>query len=221
MSGNLATIASGMSQRFRSAFPRHPIAIQVDPDPAPYALTVPEIAIVAYAGDCVLSGRIRLTGERVSDVLNRNIAFSLTDALVEDLMDGHATPVDELHVRRAELLVVDANGPRGNAGRRRRTCQHPIVAKAGPYEVHGYVHSLPGCDPIASLRRRQPMVAITDAVIAYTFGSEPRRRWADVVMLNHERVDWIRPAPDDALMLDMPAGPIGPMTKDFTGYLYD
>lgn len=210
-----------MSQRFRSAFPRHPIAIQVDPDPAPHALTAPEIAIVAYAGDCVLSGRIRLTGERVSDVLNSNIAFSLTDALVEDLMDGHATPVDGLLVRRAELFVVDANGPRGNAGRRRRTCQHPIVAKAGPYEVHGYVHSLPGCDPIASLRRRQPMVAITDAVIAYTFGSEPKWRWADVVMLNHERVDWIRPAPDDALMLDMPAGPIGPMTKDFTGYLYD
>ena len=99
----------------------------------------PEVEIVAFAEDSVLSGRIRLAGERVSDLLNDVDEFSVTDALVEDLVDGHAIAIRELLLMRDEVFVVDAAGPRGNAARRRRTCQHPVIAKAGPYEVFGYV----------------------------------------------------------------------------------
>ena len=123
-------------------------------------------------------------------------------------------------VRRHDLIFVDASGPRGNAGRRRRTCQHPIVAKAGPYEVHGYVHTLPGSDPIKGMRLRQPMVAITDAFVDYSFRAEPLRRPAGVVILNREHIDWIMEAPNDRLAIEMPPGPGGPLLKDFTGLLY-
>ena len=39
-------------------------------------------------------------------------------------------------------------------------------------------------------------------------------------MLNQDRADWIAEAPDDVMMIEMPAGPVGPLTKDFTGLLY-
>jgi hypothetical protein len=190
------------------------------PDPAPVPVTVPEVEIVAFAEDSVLSGRIVLAGERVSDVLNDNLEFAVTNALLEDLVDGHAIALRELLLQRDEVFVVDAAGPRGNPARRRHTCQHPIVAKAGPYEVFGYVHVLPGSDPIKSLSSRKPIVAMTDAVIGYTFGSEPQLRRANVLMLNQDRVDWISEAPDEALTIEMPPGPVGPLTKDFTGNLY-
>lgn len=220
MSGNPSAIMHWTSGRFRQPFTRHRMARQEALEPAPLAVTIPEVEIVAFAEDSVLSGRIVLAGERVSDVLNDNVEFSVTNALLEDLVDGHAIAIRELLLQRDEVFVVDAAGPRGNPARRRRTCQHPIVAKAGPYEVFGYVHALPGADPIKSLHGRKPMVAITDAVIGYTFGSEPQLRRANVVMLNHEHVDWIAEAPDDTLTLDMPPGPKGPLTKDFTGLLY-
>jgi hypothetical protein len=220
MSGNAAAIMQWTTERVRFGPPRYRMAIPPPPEVIPEMVTIPEVEIVAFAEDSVLSGRILLVGERVSDVLNENAEFSVTNALLEDLVDGHAIAIRELLLQRDEVYVVDANGPRGNPARRRRTCQHPIIAKAGPYEVFGYVHALPGSDPIKSLSRRPPMVAITDAVIGYTLGSEPQLRRANVVMLNHERLDWIAEAPDDTLVLDMPPGPIGPLTKDFTGFLY-
>ena len=220
MSGSAAAIIHWTGDRVRLAVPQTSMALQAQLEPAPLPVPIPQVEIVAFAEDSVLSGRIALAGERVSDVLNDNLEFSVTNALLEDLVDGHAIALRELLLQRDEVFVVDAAGPRGNPARRRRTCQHPIVAKAGPYEVFGYVHTLPGSDPIKSLRGRKPMVAITDAVIGYTFGSEPQLRRANVIMLNHERVDWISEAPDDALMIEMPPGPVGRLTKDFTGLLY-
>lgn len=220
MSGIPTAIINWTSGRSRLAVPAHRFGHQPLPDPLVRPVPIPEVEIVAFAEDSVLSGRIRLAGERVSDLLNDADEFSVTDALVEDLVDGHAIAIRELLLMRDELFVVDAAGPRGNAARRRRTCQHPVIAKAGPYEVFGYVHTLPGSDPIASLRLRKAMVAMTDAVIGYTVGSEPHLRRANVVMLNQDRADWIAEAPDDVMMIEMPPGPTGPLTKDFTGLLY-
>lgn len=220
MASNPATIADWTRDQVRSGSRRAQARARVEFEPAPGLVTIPRIDIVVFAEDSVLSGHIRLSGDRVSDVLNDSAEYEVTDAVLEDLADGHAITCEELLLQRDELMVVEATGPRGDASRRRRTCQHPIVAKAGPYDIFGYLHTFPGFDPIASLRRRQPIVAITDAVIGYTYGSAPRMRWADVVMLNRECLDWIAKAPDDALMLEMPPGPIGRLTKDYTGALY-
>lgn len=220
MSDIPAAITEWNTDEVPSAFRRRQGHALPEIEPTPRPLAVPEIDIVVFAEDSVLAGRIRLSGDRVSDVLNANAEYAVTDAVLEDLADGHTISCEELLLQRDELIVVDAAGPRGDAARRRRMCQHAIVAKAGPYDVFGYIHTLPGMDPIKSLRRRNPIVAITDAVIGYTFGSSPQMRWANVVMLNRECLDWIAKAPDDALMLEMPPGPIGRLTKDYTGALY-
>jgi len=94
------------------------------------------------------------------------------------------------------------------------------VAKAGPYEVRGYLHALPGSDPLASLQRRKPMIALTDAVIEYAAGGVRQQRRASVVILNRDCVDWVVEGRDDEVAgLDMPVATGGPLLKDFTGDL--
>jgi hypothetical protein len=175
-----------------------------------------------YAEDCVLSGHLSLSAERLSDLLNGQESFELFDVLVEDLTGAEPIEAREVNVARDEILLVHAGGPRGNAGRRQRTRQHPIVVKTGPYQVRGYVHTLPGSDPVASLRRRKPMVALTDAVIEFVVESAPQVRRAGVVIVNRDAVDWIVEGHDaEVVMPEMPVDSSGLLLKDFTGDVRD
>jgi hypothetical protein len=125
------------------------------------------VDVFAYAGDCILSGRIALTADRLTDVLNGHSECTLVDVLVEDLTDGHVIERREVLVARDELLLVQIVGPRGNPERRNRTRQHALELKVGPYHVRGHLHALPGSDPIASLRHRHPMEPFTDVMIEH------------------------------------------------------
>ena len=80
--------------------------------------------------------------------------------------------------------------------------------KVGPYEVQGFLHGLPGADPVVSIRRRKPMIPLTGARIAYVVNGEPREDELDTVILNRERIEWIAggrarprgaPGPEDAV----------------------
>ena len=53
-------------------------------------------------------------------------------------------------------------------------CPSTWPMKVGPYEVQGFLHGLPGADPVASIRRRKPMIPLTDARIEYVVNGEPR-----------------------------------------------
>ena len=143
------------------------------PEPPPPDVT-PEVEFVAYAEDCVLSGRVRLEADRLSDLLNANREFELVDVLARDLAGGDPVRVHELQIARDEILVVHATGPRGRADRRHPTRQVPIIVKIGPYEVSGYVHVMPGADALASLRRGRSLVALSDAAIDYHVGQGGR-----------------------------------------------
>jgi hypothetical protein len=181
------------------------------------------VELVVYAEDCILAGQVRLTADRLSDMLNDGETFELTAGVrVDDLAGGEVWEVPFVEVNRDDILLVHAGGPRGDPGRRHRTRQHPIVAKAGPYQVSGYVHSLPGTDAIASLRHRKPMVALTDVVIDYTVQSKPQQRRAGVLILNRALTDWIVEGHDaEVVMPDIPAETGGRLTKDFTGELFE
>jgi hypothetical protein len=63
--------------------------------------------------------------------------------------------------------------------------------KVGPYEVQGFLHGLPGADPVVSIRRRKQMIPLTGARIAYVVNGEPREDQLDTVILNRERIEWI------------------------------
>jgi hypothetical protein len=181
----------------------------------------PEIEFVAYAEDCVLTGRVRLDAARLSDLLNDHDEFELVDVHVESLAGDRAVEVRDVVVARDELIVVHAVGPRGERERRVRTRQHPLALGLGPYEVRGYLHALPGVDPISSFRHRRVMVPLTEATIDYAAtAGEPRS--ASVVVVNRHHVDWVVEASDDHIV--MPDIPIvrqdkGVLAKDFTGSL--
>ncbi|MEA2519845.1 MAG: hypothetical protein QOF49_1925 [Chloroflexota bacterium] len=212
-------VANGLSAPFRLVFRRSP-DVTADPAVPPATTTIHDVEFVGYAEDCMVSGRVALSAERLSDLLNEHERFELVDVLVSPLNGGSPFELREMLIERDEIMLVHAMGPRGNAGRRQRTRQFPIVVKAGPYEIHGYVHATPGSDPIASLRRRKPMVALTDAVIRYSLGSQPQARRVATVIVNRETVDWIVEGEDESVAtLDMPVDAGGPLLKDFTGEL--
>jgi hypothetical protein len=155
----------------------------VEPEPEPVEGPA-EIDFVAYAEDCVLSGRVRLAADRLSDLVNEHDQVELIDVLATDLVGGDPIEVHEMVIGRSEILVLHATGPRGRADRRHRTRQVPIVASIGPYEVSGYLHVRPGSDALTSLQRARPIVALSDATVEYEVDGQDRHHWVDTALIN-------------------------------------
>lgn len=186
--------------------------------PEDLAVPVPDVDLVVYAEDCVLSGHMQMPAERLSDHLNGQEDFELVDVLVGTLDGAAPFKTHAVEVAREEILLVHGGGPRGNAGRRLRTRQHPIVVKTGPYEIRGYIHTMPGGEPLVNLRHRKPMLALTDAVIEFAVGSAPQVRRVSVVIVNRDAVDFIVEGHDDEVaMPNIPVDTSGRLIKDFTG----
>lgn len=203
----------------RSAAPTEP----VDEPPPDVAPATQQVEFVAYGEDCVLSGMVRMETDRLTDMLNDHDEYLLVDVLVESLTEERVVEVKEILVHRDELLLVHATGPRGNQDRRHRTRSHPVAIQMGPYHVRGYLHALPGADPVQAIRRRKPMVPLTDAWIEFPSNTGRQRRRVGAVVVNREQIDWIVPAVDDEIeMPDLPLGADGgPLLKDFTGRLFE
>lgn len=163
---------------------------------APELGGAPEVEFVAYAEDGRLSGRVRLDSDRLSDMLNDHDEFLLEGVLAERLPEGGTVLVPEFVVRRDELLLVQASGPRGDRTRRTRTKAHPLVLQSGPYLVSGDVHAAAGIDPLIYFRRRRPMVPLTDATIEYRAATGPVREYAGTLVVNRDLMDWVREAAD-------------------------
>jgi hypothetical protein len=190
-------------RRLRVAFSR-PLAGPAGEEEA----TSGEVAFVAYGEDCILSGRTILDADRLSDMLNAADEYALVGVTVERLDDGMPLQVDEIVVPRDELCLVHASGPRGNAARRRHTLPKHVAMKVGPYEVQGHLHGLPGTDPIAAIRRRKPMIPLTEARIEYVVDGEPRGDDVDTVILNRERIEWVEIVEPDRAMFAVRPKPL-------------
>ena len=213
-----------IDRRLRLVFGRSaPVATASDT--ASHGITRPSqtVEFVAYGEDCVLSGVVQLASDRLTDMLNDHDEYQLVDVLVESLTGERAVEVRDVLVHRDELMLVHAAGPRGNQDRRQRTRSHPVAIQLGPYHVRGYLHALPGADPVQSIRRRKPMVPLTDAWIEFATPAGRERRRVGTVVVNREQVDWIVPAIDDEVELpDLPlSADKGRLVKDFTGALFE
>ena len=200
------------------------------PDPSTVDVATPAgplhpiVEFVAYGEDCLLSGRIRLAAERLSDMLNDHDEYELIDVMVESLDGPEAAEAQAVLVHRDEILLVHAVGPRGSQYRRQRTRPHPVAMQLGPYHVRGYLHALPGSDPLLAIRRRKPMVPITDAWVEFVVGGTRQRRQVGTLVVNREQIDWITSVVDEDIVvpesLDLPVAPDqGPLVKDFTGQI--
>jgi len=217
-------VIESIGHRLRIVLRRGDADRSAAPEPAGMAKSPGrELEFVAYGEDCLLSGHLRMSADRLTDMLNDHDEYLLVDVLLERLSDGGAVEIKEVLVPRDELLLVHATGPRGSAARRHRTRLHPVAIQMGPYHIRGYLHALPGADPILHMRRRKTMVPLTDAWIEYQSGGVRQRRRVGVVVVNREQVDWVVPAEDD--QVEMPDLPLkadqGPLLKDFTGALFD
>lgn len=217
----MVALLGDLRRRIRG--PEPPTIVGEEPaEPEPVPAVGREIEFAAYAEDCRVFGFMRMTADRMSDALNDASEYALTDVMIVRLDDAMATQVVDLTVRREEVLAVRAAGPRGDPGRRSRRRPYPITLKTGPYVIHGYVHGLPGADPIQQIRRRKTMVPLTESWIEYQSGAQNHRARVGTIVVNHELWDWVRLSRDEEVHLpDLPAETKpDPRAKDLTGHIH-
>lgn len=150
------------------------------------------VQLVAFTEDRRISAHVRLDGDRLSDMLNTHLEYQLCDVQIEYLADGRSGHADEVVIAQDDLLAVLTDGPRGDPSRRVRTLVHEVTVKTGPYLVRGSIHTAPGIDPLASARRRRPMIPLSDAWIEFRSGDAPMGSVVGTVVVNRATADWIQ-----------------------------
>ncbi|MGO9181337.1 MAG: hypothetical protein ACLQBX_00510 [Candidatus Limnocylindrales bacterium] len=162
---------------------------------APGVSSGPLVELTVYSGDSQASGRLALSADRVTDLLNEHDAFAFVDLSVQSLDDGHALSLPEAVVMREEMCAVAVSGPQGNPRRRMRTRPCPVEIRLGHYDVSGNLHVLPGTDPLAGFfERRQVMVPLTEATIACDSPAGRVRSRHETLLVNRLLPDRIAPA---------------------------
>ena len=165
-----------------------------------YVSDVPLVQFVAFGRDHRVFGWIRLRADRLTDLLNTHEELLLTNVEIESLEDGAMRSVDEVLIRRSDLIAVHASGPRGDGQRRRRTRAHAMAIQSGNYLIGGHLHADPDADPIVSLGGRPAMVPLTDAWIEYWSGGERKYQSTGTIVVNRDEADWIRVVTDEDLI---------------------
>ncbi|MEA2548030.1 MAG: hypothetical protein QOE42_628, partial [Chloroflexota bacterium] len=125
------------------------------------------IEFVGFAEDCTISGKMTMFGERLTDFMNGQERFRVHHLECESLEDGHRVALDSVSLERNDLLAVVANGPRGNEKQRVPVETNRLQISIGPYLVLGHINSAPGADAVTRVLKREPMIPLTDATIAY------------------------------------------------------
>jgi hypothetical protein len=182
------THVRGVRERLRLVFGAEPPLC--DAGPVPPAL--PWVEFMAFTEDSRVSGHIQLDCDRLSDTLNTHRDFLLCDVRVECLEDGCSVQSAEVPIARDELIAVLAGDPRGDPARRIHTLTHPVTVEAGPYLIRGYLHALPGMEPLAWAHRRRPMIPLSDAWIEYRSGGVRQVTSFGTIVVNRDTADWMQ-----------------------------
>lgn len=156
-------------------------------------------AFRGYAGDCIVSGQIELTGERLSDALNESTELVVYDATLQALADGREVTFERLALHQEDLLIVEGDGPSGNPKRRIRTVRHALRAHVGPYVVFGELHALPGVDPQRTFNDRRTMIPLTNALVVFPRGGEKSAHRVPLAIVNGRLLEAIDLATDEQL----------------------
>jgi len=188
-------------------------------EPPPSKPALPLVEFVAFSEDCRLSGYVELAASRLTDMLNAHETYDLVDVLITPLDERSPVEIRTLEVARDELIAVYLAGPRGDSGRRQRTRQFPLAFGIGSFLATGYVHALPGSDPVQWVRRRPPMIPLTDGWLEHPQGRGRARVRAGALVVNREQADWIAQVEDEQVELPELSLPTEKslLLKDFTG----
>lgn len=168
-----------------------------EPDTVP---DVPFIRFAAYVSNRRVFGWIRLHEDRLTDLLNAHEELHLLNVGLESLPNGWPGTIDEVIVRRRDLVAVQASGPRGDATRRQPTRTHPIAVQSGAYLICGYLHVPPGIDPLSSVRTRPSMIPLTNASIEYWIQGRREHQASGTIVVNRDLADSIRVVTHDDLI---------------------
>jgi hypothetical protein len=182
--------------------------------------TMQPIEFTGFAGDCLIAGKMTMFGERLTDFLNGQERFRVHHCEFESLADGHKVALDSISLEREELLAVVASGPRGAEKQRVSVQANRLQVSIGPYMILGRLHSTPGSDVMASVLKRDPMIPLTNATIAYELNGEIVARDFGTIIVNRLQVDWISPTTDAATIFpdtQIRSPYSHNLIKDFTG----
>lgn len=162
--------------------------------PAVEVPPVPTVELTVYADDSVAFGRLALTTDRVTDLMNDATEFEFVDTFLQSLDDSHGLLLRTVVVAREEIFAVAVAGPRGDPTRRTRTRPIPVELRLGRYDVSGNIHVVPGTDPIIGFRRRRVMVPLTEATIEFDSPDGRKLSRFGTILVNRDLTDWIAPA---------------------------
>lgn len=178
------------------------------------------IDFVGFAGDCTITGKMTMFGDRLTDFLNGQERFRIHHVALESLEDGHTVSVDSASIDRDDLYAVVATGPRGAEKQRVQVQTNRVQISTGPYLILGRFHTRPGIDAMASVLKREQMIPFTDVTIAYEMAGKFIARDLDAIIVNRMLVEWISPTPESTTVFpDVTVrSPFAQrMLKDFTG----
>jgi hypothetical protein len=145
-----------------------------------------QIDFVGFADDCRVEGKIDLDDGRLADLLNSRPSIVVHDVKLVSTLDGHTQEFEELEIKRDELDIVVASGPRGDPKRRLATKPSGVTMRLGPYNAEGFMHAPPTASAVRDIGHRPVMVAVTDAILEYQFCDEPISEWFRTLLVNRE-----------------------------------
>ena len=112
------------------------------------------IDFLGFAGDCTITGKMTMFGERLTDFLNGQERFRVHHVEFESLEDGHKVAIDSVSVERER----PARGRRHRPARQREAAvslqTNRLQLSIGPYLILGRLHTKPGSDAMADVLKR-------------------------------------------------------------------
>ena len=171
----------------------------------------PLVAFDAFLTDHRVYGWIRLTADRLTDVLNSPAELTLVNVQLERLPGGRLEWHESLVLDRDRLLAVRAGGPRGDPGRREHLRLHPLVVQTGPYLIGGFLHARPGIGPRDEIDRRPSMVPLSLGWLEYWIAGRRRAQWPGTIIFNRGLVDALELVNEEDLEYGVTSHPIHPV----------
>jgi hypothetical protein len=168
----------------------------------------PLVGFDAFLVDHRIYGWVRLSTDRLTDLLNAHAELTLVNAQVERLSDGRLAWHDRLVVARDQLIAVRAAGPRGDPARRLRTRLFPLVVQSGSFLMGGYLHAPPGVTPLAEVAARPLMTPLSSAWLEYWRDGHRHDQWVGTIVFNRDLVDAIEVVGDEDLEFGMVPWPL-------------
>lgn len=169
------------------------------PSEPDFVADAPLVAFDAFLPDQRVHGWVRLTADRLTDLLNAQPSVVLVNAQLEHLSTGRMEWHDELVLDRDRLLAVRAGGPRGDPAHRQRLRLHPLLVQSGPFHASGFLHAPPGIDPYADVVGRPPMVPLSLGCLEYWVNGERRSQWTGTILFHHGLVDTMQVVAEEDL----------------------